>query len=360
MKRVKSIDLLRGFALFWMFMGHILDWWLKDQYRWIWVWSLNIIDIVGAPAFLFVAGVSTMISFRKRIKSAKKKEDYHHKIIKKEYFTRASLIFIISIIYNLFIAIFTGDLSFLWTWFILQTIAISLFLSWPLLNISKVSRACIATGVFLIHVIILPILLNYKQDSTIIQIIYHVLYFSRDLDPILPTLPFFIIGTILGDVIFDMYHIDNKEEHRRMIKKHLIIPGYIFGAILVSVGIIYKFPNFLINRTISWYIYALGMNIIILSTLIVLEELGYFKTKKSYNFLFYFSYFSLTVFLAHNIMYFFFLNQLNPINVWFFILGTFIIWGIILRFLYKRFGHKISLKYLISQIAKRMAYLNEE
>ncbi|MFO8020300.1 MAG: heparan-alpha-glucosaminide N-acetyltransferase domain-containing protein [Promethearchaeia archaeon] len=360
MKRVKGIDLVRGVSMFWMFTGHILDWWLQAQYQWFEQIVMNIFDVIGATAFLFIAGVSTMISYRKRISKAEKKERYHPTIIKREYYTRASLLFIIGLIYNISIAIFTGNILYAWKWFILITIPVCLFLSWPLLKISRVSRICVAIIIFIGHLILLSVLLNLKENSVFLEMIYYFLYFSRDQNPILPNLPFFIVGTILGDIIFDIYHIDEIKEHRRRLKKELIIPGYLGGGFLVFLGVIYNFPNFLINRTNSWYIYALGIEVVLITTLIVLEELGFFDTKKSYRFLFYFSYFSLTVYLSHNIMYFLFLNQLNPINVWFFIIGTFIVWAIGLRFLYKRFGHRISLKYIIAQIATRISYMNEE
>ncbi|GAG12019.1 unnamed protein product, partial [marine sediment metagenome] len=33
MKRIKSIDILRGLSMCWMFIGHILAWWIRDKDR---------------------------------------------------------------------------------------------------------------------------------------------------------------------------------------------------------------------------------------------------------------------------------------------------------------------------------------
>ncbi|MFX1570342.1 MAG: hypothetical protein ACFFCV_18430, partial [Promethearchaeota archaeon] len=100
-----------------------------------------------------------------------------------------------------------------------------------------------------------------------------------------------------------------------------------------------------------WLMYSMGMEVILISVFITIDVYELFKPKKSYRFLFYFSYYSLTAFLLQNINYFFFHFSLYLYNIWFFILITVIIYVLFLRFCYKKWGPKLSLKIQIGRMA---------
>jgi len=143
MKRLNSIDIFRGISLFWMFLGHLLNWWLIDQDSWLYHFIFNMLDPIGSSAFIFIAGISTVIALRARFSKAELTENYTKKIIRREYFFRALLILLIALIYNVSIAIALFNPLYIWTWFVLLTIAISLLIAWPLYKISIYFRIII-------------------------------------------------------------------------------------------------------------------------------------------------------------------------------------------------------------------------
>jgi hypothetical protein len=99
-----------------------------------------------------------------------------------------------------------------------------------------------------------------------------------------------------------------------------------------------------------WAIFSCGIQLAIFSIGIYLEE--YVKTEKNYRFLFYFSYYSLTIYLAHYLLYFIPIrHQLNAINFWFLFIPIFTIIGLILRILYKKYQAKVALKTIIGAIS---------
>jgi hypothetical protein len=83
-------------------------------------------------------------------------------------------------------------------------------------------------------------------------------------------------------------------------------------------------------------------------------------TKKSYKFIFYYSYYSLSIYLAHNVLYFLFLNQLDLISIWFAAGGAFISIGLVFRAIYKKWERKASLKAQISILSNRISMKVEE
>ena len=151
MKRIKSIDIIRGLAIVCMFLYHIQIWWINDtELPFIHV-LYSTYAILGTTGFLFISGVSTSISHSKRLQ--KIDEEFTKRIIKREYFIRAFFILIIALLFNIFVAFTFGEITDIWKWFILLTIAFSLFLAWPLLKVSKIIRILVA------------ILENYQQKD---------------------------------------------------------------------------------------------------------------------------------------------------------------------------------------------------
>jgi len=130
--------------------------------------------------------------------------------------------------------------------------------------------------------------------------------------------------------------------------------------LLIFFGLIFDFPSFLIRSSFSWLIYTLGIDLILLLILITLEEFKVFRTKRSYKLLFYFSYYSFTVYLGHNLMYFIFLNSLDPFSIWIAVVFSFILFGLILRQIYKTWGWKASIKVILGKISFYLACRIEE
>lgn len=129
-----------------------------------------------------------------------------------------------------------------------------------------------------------------------------------------------------------------------------LLPSKGIGTLLIVIGILFKYPKFLLRESFSWVIYSLVINIVLISIILsVVFEI--IKTKKSYKLLFYFSYYSLTIFLAHNVLHFLFLNQLNVYDIWFFAAGAFFFMITILRAIYKIWDGTASLNVLIGKLS---------
>lgn len=350
--RLKSIDIFRGACMAWMVLNHLINWWLKTEYSWLNTIVIMIIDPIGASGFLFISGVSIAISYRNRLNREKESEENSYRMVRNSYLFRALFIFMVAIMYNIPVAIVLKDPSWIWTWFVLLTAAVSIFLTWPLLNIHKLFRVLIVIIILIIHFSIIPWLLPFQGDSNIFGLLFHILYNDISQDPILIFFPFFIIGTVIGDLIYETIY-SNKEVHENTsFKKRMLIPTILFGISMIISGVFINFPHFLIRESLSWVTYSIGIDLVLLSILLAIEKYNIFSSKKSYKLLFYYSYYSLTIYLAHNLLYFLFLNQLDLVSIWISAVLSFVSIGIILRGIYKKFGDKASLKVQIGRLSQ--------
>jgi len=377
MKRLKSIDTIRGLSMLWMFLAHLGSWWIMEEHIIVYHLLYAFLDPLGSSAFIFIAGVSTAISYRNRLDKAKFSPEYNKQQIKNEYMIRAFIILGIAIIYNSAVTIGNGDLKWIWAWFVLLTIAISLFLAYPLLATSKMFRIVLSACICVANQIILVLLLPYHGQLNLFGGLFHILYHPLDLDFILGFFPFFLIGTVIGDVIYDFNQIEDQKKRRIILKSKLLYPSIIVGVFLIFFGILFQlrlgniyghghgtylinFPDFLISKSFSWIIYTVGILLVLLSVLISFEEFELIKTKRSYRFLFYFSYYSLTIYLANNLLYFLFYRQLSVYFIWIYIIITLLLVGLLLRAVYKKWGSKASIKVNIGNLAKKLATRIEE
>ncbi len=359
LQRLKSIDTFRGLCMAWMILGHLTGWWLREEDFWL-ANSINIIlDPIGASGFLFIAGVSLMLSYRKRLLKSINSEEYTYRMIRNEYLLRSFFIFVIALIYNACIAIAINDFKWIWTWFILMTIAISLFMAWPLLKTSKYFRLALGIIIWIVDKLIFDVLVIYEGQSNFFGVLFHILYSEYTLEPILTFFPFLLFGTVVGDVIYDIFNINNLEDRKKTFKNIFIIPSILIGGISILLNVVFIFPEFPVRGTIPWLIYTLGIDLILFSILLTFEIFNIIRTEKSYRLLFYYSYYSLTVYLGHNVLYFLFLGMLNTFNIWFFVAGAFFIIGLILRSVYKKWSGKASLKFQLGKLSLTLARIIE-
>lgn len=352
--RIKSIDIFRGLCMTWMVINHLIAWWLPSGSSWLHNVTIMILDSIGVSGFLFVSGVSITLSFRqKQIKSEGSGES-NERITRNSHFIRAFLIFLVAIIYNLPTTI-VEDPSYIWTWFVLLTVAVSMFLIWPLFFTPKIFRIILGISIIIGNQFLISFLKPYEGNSNFFGIFYYILYHGSDQDPLLSFFPFFLFGTVFGDFIFTSY-LNNSSDHKKQdLTKRKLISLILIGFLLILFGLFFNFPEFLRRQSFSWMFYSMGIDTLLLSLLLLLENYNIFKRKKSYKLLFYYSYYSLTIYLSHNLLYFIFLKSLNPINIWFFIFVTFILVGLSFRFVYKNVREKASLKIQISRLSLSLA-----
>ena len=361
MKRLKSIDIFRGMGMVYIMVGHMIDWWTIPSEDWLFNVYVSLFSALGAAGFVFISGVGTMISYRNRIEKVRITANYSTKTMRKEYLIRGFLILGLGLLYNGIVAIQFFDPSVIWKWFIILTVGASLLLAWPLLKTSKLFRIFVAALIWIVNQILLTSLLPFKGEGNVYGVLFYVFYNSLDQNPILSFLTFFLIGTVIGDLIFDFSALNNDSEKKRFFKRKIIAPLLVSGVVLIGISFWFLLPNLFtdkiltINTNMWWLIYSLGLDLIVILILFILEESNIFNTKRSTRFLFYFSYYSLTLFLVQNLNYFLFFELLNRYNIWYFIIATIIVYGIFLRFMYKKLEGNFSFKVQIGKIASKIA-----
>ncbi|MFX1364359.1 MAG: heparan-alpha-glucosaminide N-acetyltransferase domain-containing protein [Promethearchaeota archaeon] len=358
MKRLKSIDIFRGLCMAWMILTHLIDWWLKNDYSSINSFTKMIFDPIGASGFLFISGISITLSYRNKIIETSKFNQLNPSIIRNTYILRAFFIFAIAIIYNILISLSLNDLTWIWTWYVLLTTAVSLIITLPLLKTSRIFRISFGFIVMILNQILVSLLLEYEGEANLYGLIFHILYHDIHQDPILTFYPFFLFGTVVGDTIFNVFYTNQNEKiENRVLRYKDLFLLLVIGILFIILGVFISFPKFLNRRTFSWIIYALGIELTLFSVLLIFEILNLINTEKSYKLLFYYSYYSFTLYVSHNLLYFLFLNRLNPINIWFFITATFFAIGLLFRAIYKRWGGILSIKVQISKISKKISLI---
>ena len=356
MERIKSIDIFRGLCMTWMVLTHLIDWWLHSDFDWLHGVAVMIMDPIGASGFLFISGVSIALSYRRRLIKVGKSEDFSRQTMRNSYLFRALFVFFIAVIYNSFIAIALKDPSWIWTWFVLLTAAVSLFIAWPLLKTPRHFRIIIGIAFWIANQFIVSALLPYEGASNFNGLLFHILYHNIHQDPILVFFPFFLFGTVIGDTLFKTGILDiGKEKNTNSFKHEYLKPAILIGIGLIIFGILLNFPKFLSRRSFSWTIYSLGINIFLLSILLSVEIFRLKQSIKSYKILFYYSYYSLTIYLVHNLLYFLFLGKMNAFNVWIAIAVTYFFLTLLFRTIYKKLGSRASLKTLIGRSSLLLA-----
>ena len=284
MQRIKNLDSFRGFIMLAMVWVHLCEWWLREEDIWFSNAIVPILKLAFGPGFLLLAGISIALSFRKSLIKITKRDDLNYNILKKEYFFRATFILLVALGYNSFVALqFLNPLD-LWKWFMLLTMSISLFIAWPLLKASKYVRLAVAVIIWILNYFIFNYLLPYQGQININGIIYYILYNSIDVIPFPHYFSFLLIGTIVGEVIFDIYQIEHQKERKLLIKKKITIPSLILGVLLVVISVVFD-PQLSLDRTsYIWIIFALAINFISLSVFLGFEDFKLRVNKRKFKF----------------------------------------------------------------------------
>jgi hypothetical protein len=105
---------------------------------------------------------------------------------------------------------------------------------------------------------------------------------------------------------------------------------------------------------------SLGISLILFSFYILVEEFEIIKTKKNYKFIFYFSYYSLTIYLAHNILYFLFFKRLDAFSSSLSIITVVLLIGLFLKLIYPKLGASLSIKKFLSKLSHRIVMRLED
>ncbi len=348
MKRIKSVDAIRGLCILLMILGHLLDWWIRPEDRWLVYMLFAFLAPIAATGFMFISGFSAILSYKRKVTNIEDSNGLTMRKVKNIYLIRALLLLIVALLYNTAIAFGINDPTWIWAWNVLQTIAISLLLGWFFLNTSKTFRILVGIVLLVVNQFISPFLIPYEGQTNIYGLLFYILYHPLEQFTILSYFSIFLLGTVVGDLFTEVNKISDQEERKHAIKYEFITPLLLIGIILVSFGFIFRFPDIIFRRTLSSLVFSIGFFLILLSILLYIEEFEIVKTKKSYRFFYYYSFYSFTIYLGHNPLYFIFFGQLNALTIWIGLVGTTILITLILKGIYKKWGRKASLKTQLS------------
>ncbi|NVM17768.1 MAG: DUF1624 domain-containing protein [Candidatus Lokiarchaeota archaeon] len=354
MKRIKSIDILRGLCIFYMTFGHLVSWWISQADFWLYELIWNYGAPIGGGGFLLVSGMSASMSYKRNKLKAQNSEVFKMSKARNIYMLRTMIIFLISTLWNIMGTLFMG-LSGVWLWFVLQTISISLFMAWPFLKTSRIFRIFICFVFWISNEFILYWLTPYSNEQNILGYLFYFLYNSPDQNVILGYFPFLLLGTVLGDVFFELNNLEDLKEKHAFVKRKVLIPSGIYGSLLITFGLLYKFPDFSNKTTFSSHMFIIGIELILLAFLVYFKDFRVSNPQKRFKFFEIYSFYSFTIFLSHHLLYFLFQPIFNIIEIWFFIIPTLIIWTFFFRFIYNKWGKYASIKFLINKVAVHLA-----
>jgi len=354
MIRLKSIDNFRGIGIIAMLWLHLSDWWLSDDS----ISFINVPLLVTQYGFWvsyqFISGISRFLFYKTRGLREESSEIIDNQKVKREFVVRGLFLLVVALIYNSITAISESNPSKIWTWFFLFALAISLIMITPLLNTSKKTRFYLGVVFLVTNYIILSSLQDFEGQANLFGILYHLLYYEIGLHPILSSFAVFLFGTVVGDIIYEICYQESKEIKLNLLKKRLILPSILIGGILIAFIVIAN--SFLFLNFPSFYVIisSIRVSLILFSLFILVEEYEIIKTKKNYNFLFYFSYYSLTLYLTHNLLYFLFFERLDALASLFYITVVIILIGLFLKLIYPKTGAYISMKKMLSYISYKI------
>ncbi|UCC20717.1 MAG: DUF1624 domain-containing protein [Promethearchaeota archaeon] len=330
-----------------MVYGHMLQFWIRPEDYWLKFWLYAFLAPIGATGFLFISGVSATLAYKNNLQTQK----VMMKTMRNAYLLRAVFILIIAIFFNFSVAMVFGggDLTDIWSWNALQTIGISLLLAWPLLKTSKILRLSVAILAIIFNQLLLITLTPYNGQFNVLGAAYHLLFNPIDTYVILNYYGILLIGSVMGDYIYDLKNGSEQYKKEFLFKNKDIIYSLLIGISITVFGILFFYPNFIVFNSISSVLYALGFIIAILALLIVIEILEVIKTKKSYRFLYFYSYYSFTLFLGHNVLLILFIDQLNAyLTIWLVVAAFNVILAVTLKIMHDKLGIRASVKAGIS------------
>ncbi len=392
------MDILRGLSIFFMLMIHVAKYWSKDSALWLVGLQFLTVNIMGTSQFTYVAGLSFSFSYYSHLMKNNSKE---HAI--KKSLSRTIVLIILSFGYNGFQVLVVGDeWNGLWAWNILQTIAFCRFLAIFFMSIPKYSRGIIAViWVFLTELIVNWLLLIYQTDPSA-GTVYRIFFNPIHADGILFFFPFFLLGTIFGELIFEISHHSELFHHKsvnelnfdpknKVIKTlklcffaglFLFISGILLGVhpqglerdyyhLIPYINLhpniqIASLPFFLLPNSYPWVFYCAGWQIMLTSVLYYLIDFKEHKPKLS-NIFIMFGRYSLTIYLTQYI--FLFLPSFCGMNFKFITFGLIIsiilfeiLQYIFVQFLEKKGKGKYSIEYVIKNfsttIANKILYIS--
>lgn len=377
MKRIKSIDAFRGYCILAMIIWHTSYWWTSPFESWAMIILRLTTEIIGASGFIFVSGLSSALSVRLGMEKVNSDPNYSKHRLFKEYYYRSLLMVLIAVIYNAVTVVLVVGITALFSWYILFTISFCLLLAYPLLKLSKMVRLILAIFVVIITYPVFDLLVSLRSTDIFWDILYHLIFFPDHEYPILPFFTNFCLGTVIGDIFYEIYSIKDDSVRITQIKKKIIRNFTLIGSVLIIASIlsnifVYRFDISIwrttemmgtvmgVNRSeLPLMLWVIGWNLVFIGLLTYLHEFK-FTPEWKHRFLYYFSYYSLTLYFLHNIAALIFWKRLNIYSIWIPVAITVIVFWYISKIMYEKLRSKASLKVQLSKLAVNLSNRNKD
>jgi len=322
-----------------------------------------------AEGFVFISGISIALSYFSKtasIKNANFNRNNDYEVYRLKYFLRAIFLFLIGFFYyNLRAFLYRGYIGNLWSWNIFQTLSVSMILAWPLMKYKKNIRVLIASiflilyGLFL-YFIPKDILISPGDQIVIkhlLDVFYFIFYNGFLFAPILGFFPFYLLGNILGEIIYEKTINEKTKIPDKEFIHSIIYPLLLISALFIPLALLLiPLDNFFRN-SFSWLLFSIGTNFILFLILLNIEKKKRFNLQRNYEFFFYFSYYSLTIFILHEFLFPLLFQKFTICQGFFVSLIIIVVFFIYLKIIYRKLGKYFSLKYLISELSSSLATL---
>jgi len=377
MRRIKSVDAFRGYCILAMIIWHTSYWWASPLHSWALILLRLTTEVVGAAGFLFVSGISAVLSIRRGMDKVKSDPNYSKHNFIKEYYYRSFIFFLLAVIYNAITVVYIAGLLGLWSWYILFIIGFCLLIAYPLIKLPKIVRLILAIFILLISYPVFDILESLRDTNLFWELIYHFIFFPSHEYPILPFFTNFCLGTIVGDIFYEIYSIEEVNLRKTQIKKKIVRNFALLGTIIIIASIlsnIFIFQHDIttwrttetmgivlgVDRSVlTLMLWVIGCDLVLFSLLTYLHEFK-FTPEWRHRFLFYFSYYSLTLYFLHDIAAPIFWNRLDIYSIWIPVAITVMVFWYISKIMYEKLGPKLSVKMNLSKVATYLATRNNQ
>ncbi|MHA1271534.1 MAG: heparan-alpha-glucosaminide N-acetyltransferase domain-containing protein [Candidatus Helarchaeota archaeon] len=372
-ERIESIDILKGFSIFFIIGAHIAPIWLISNDIWMYeIIYIFYFSTVGSANFIMLSGLNLTLSFR-----LKKESGWSNRQIYVHTLKRLSILLLISVLYNYLMTIIVYGLTGVswydfYAWYIFQAIAVSVIITMFMLRIKNIYRVVIG---FFIIIMADSIYLFFNSMGPIGQFFNHLFYYPFPAVfwsfPLIPYLSCALIGSVLGNYFYQIKYgkkfTTDKQKRQKLMGK-LVIYLLLFGIFFIFIAVIFgsgypsdptsvwyvvamshtsdlntapffnfsSIPFFLLPNHWTYMFYSLGSNFILLSLFTYYSD---YKRRKNFlfNSLSFAGKFSFSIFVYHHIGMIFFPNTFNYIFIWpawvgYAILFIFFIWIIVKKF----------------------------
>ena len=83
-----------------------------------------------------------------------------------------------------------------------------------------------------VNFILLYFLLDFDGQSNVFGFLFHVLFYPTGLHPLLSSFAVFLIGTVVGDILYETYYKEEKKDRLNVLKKKLVVGMFFRNEII--------------------------------------------------------------------------------------------------------------------------------